>query len=256
MRWYKQLSHVLDADSPREVKERLLSRIVNVCVAALLLVVLAPLLALVAGSIWLSGAEPVLYQGDRVGRNGRLFRILKFRTMTVEGAIKRDLTTADDPRITRLGRLLRRTKLDELPQLINVLRGEMSVVGPRPESPRYVVHYTGEERAVFMVRPGITGASQVLFRHEERMLSGPDPEAYYIRTVMPAKLAVDLAYVRCRSIWLDLKVIALTVLALVYPERAPWGPLRIRLGSTSFAAIGKTIAAGLGDGSICRSGDE
>jgi lipopolysaccharide/colanic/teichoic acid biosynthesis glycosyltransferase len=195
------------------------NRVFDIAVASMGLLVLAPLLALIACVIWLSERRSAIYRGVRVGRHGRQFQILKFRTMRADVTVTRQLTVRDDPRVTRLGRFLRRVKLDELPQLLNVLWGDMSLVGPRPESPRYVVHYTPEQLSVLSVRPGITGASQIAFSHEERILCGPDPERYYIAAVMPAKLAIDLDYVEQRSFWLDLKILALTLVALVHPVR-------------------------------------
>jgi lipopolysaccharide/colanic/teichoic acid biosynthesis glycosyltransferase len=200
-------------------------RTFDVVVAALLLVALLPLLALLALGVWASGPGPILYRGARVGRAAQPFHILKFRTMRPAVAAQRAITVNDDPRVTPFGRVLRATKLDELPQLINVLRGDMSLVGPRPEAPSYVSTYTPEQRAVLTVRPGITGLSQVFFRHEERMLVGPDPERYYLAVLLPAKLKIDLDYVRRRSFWLDLKILALTLVALVRPVPTPALPL-------------------------------
>jgi lipopolysaccharide/colanic/teichoic acid biosynthesis glycosyltransferase len=198
-----------------------------VVVAAALLVALLPLLVLIALGVWASQPGTVIYRGPRVGLGGRPFQILKFRTMALapSSGASREVTIRDDPRVTRFGRLLRATKLDELPQLVNVLRGEMSLVGPRPESPHYVACYTPAQRAVLTVRPGITGLSQVFFRHEERLLGGPDPERYYVAVVMPAKLKIDLDYVRRRSFGLDCKILALTLVTLVRPVPTPALPL-------------------------------
>jgi lipopolysaccharide/colanic/teichoic acid biosynthesis glycosyltransferase len=129
------------------------------------------------------------------------------------------VTGADDPRVTRIGRFLRRSKLDELPQLINVLRGEMSVVGPRPEDPRYVALYTNEQHHVLSVRPGITSSASVAYRNEEQMLTGNDRERKYIESVMTAKLAIDLSYVRHQSIRKDIVVILHTLRAVVLKAR-------------------------------------
>src|SRR5262249_55808508 len=152
--------------------------------------------------------RPVLYRGWRVGRDGDFFRIYKFRSMVVRadrsGGV---ITTAGDSRVTRVGRILRRTKLDELPQLLNVLRGQMGVVGPRPEHPNYVRLYTPEQRRVLEVRPGITGAASVRYRNEEQMLCGEDPEALYRTVVMPEKLRLELESLDRRSLWTDLGLI-------------------------------------------------
>lgn len=199
-------------------------RLMDVLCATACLVVLCPLLAVVALAIWLDDRGPVIYRGQRVGRNGRPFFILKFRTMAAGAGQTRtsEITLRDDPRVTRVGRLLRVTKLDELPQLVNVVRGEMSLVGPRPEVPHYVAFYSAEQRAVLAVRPGITGPSQLRFRHEEALLDGHDPDWYYRSVLMPAKLALDLDYARHRSLGGDLKLVALTALAMLRPrQRAP-----------------------------------
>jgi lipopolysaccharide/colanic/teichoic acid biosynthesis glycosyltransferase len=182
----------------------------DLALAGLLLVLLAPPWLVVALAIKRDSPGPVLYRALRVGRDGRAFTMLKFRTMRVGADAGAGITGADDARVTRVGRWLRATRLDELPQLINVLRGEMSLVGPRPEAPRYVRLYSPEQRAVLRVRPGITGPTQLRFRDEAAWLTGPDIEASYVRDLLPAKLASDLAYVRCRSFWRDLPVLLAT----------------------------------------------
>lgn len=179
------------------------------------LVLLSPVFALIAIVIELDLPGPVFFRGQRVGRDGRLFGLYKFRSMVIEAPQKGPgITAAGDPRITCVGRVLRRTKLDELPQLINVVRGEMSLVGPRPEDPRYVALYTPEQRRVLSVRPGITSMASVKYRHEEAILSQSSLDDVYINKVMPEKLAIDLAYLDRRTFWRDLGVLALTFLAL------------------------------------------
>jgi lipopolysaccharide/colanic/teichoic acid biosynthesis glycosyltransferase len=166
---------------------------------------------LLALLVRLSSPGPVLFQQQRVGRDGRLFWIYKFRSMRVN-ATGPQVTGAADPRITPVGALLRRWKLDELPQLLNVVKGEMALVGPRPEVPRYVAHYTPEQREVLSVLPGITGITQNRFRHEEALLrDADDPESLYIQEILPAKLALDLGYVRSHSAWTDLRVLFATL---------------------------------------------
>ncbi|MFV9504446.1 MAG: sugar transferase [Oscillochloridaceae bacterium umkhey_bin13] len=183
--------------------------------AGLGLLGLAPILLVLACAIRMSDRGPILYQAVRVGRHGQTFRLFKFRTMVVDAArFGPGITASGDRRITPLGRWLRRTKLDELPQLLNVLRGEMSLVGPRPEDPRYVALYTAEQRRVLTVRPGITSAASLHYRHEERLLAGNDWEQYYRETVMPAKLALDLAYLERRTLFSDLRLILRTLQAL------------------------------------------
>jgi lipopolysaccharide/colanic/teichoic acid biosynthesis glycosyltransferase len=198
-----------------------MKRCFDVTVAALALVLLAPLFAIIGAALALTQGPPIIYRGSRVGRDGCTFSILKFRTMAQRGAASGEITVHNDARVTPIGQLLRALKLDELPQLVNVLRGEMSLVGPRPESPYFVAFYTAEQRAVLLVRPGITGPAQVAFRHEERLLTGPDPEAYYRTVIMPAKLAIDLKYVCAQSLWLDLKIIALTLVSLARSTSLP-----------------------------------
>jgi lipopolysaccharide/colanic/teichoic acid biosynthesis glycosyltransferase len=144
----------------------------------------------------------------------------KFRTMHVRPAEHGPkITTHADRRVTRVGGLLRPTRLDELPNLWNVLRGEMSLVGPRPEDPHYVELYSDEERAVLSARPGVTSLASLLYRDEERLLVGDGWERVYVEQVMPAKLAIDLAYVARQSFWLDLKILAATALAPLRLER-------------------------------------
>jgi lipopolysaccharide/colanic/teichoic acid biosynthesis glycosyltransferase len=186
------------------------------------LVVLSPLFVVLAILIKLDSPGPVFYRGLRVGQGGLLFRMLKFRSMVQQAEQDGPGFTADgDPRVTRLGRVLRRTKLDELPQLINVLRGEMSMVGPRPEDPRYVALYAPEQRRVLDVRPGITSQASVQYRHEEAMLARDDAEDIYVATLMPDKLRIELAYMDHMSLWTDLKVIAMTIHAVLQRHRNP-----------------------------------
>jgi lipopolysaccharide/colanic/teichoic acid biosynthesis glycosyltransferase len=172
-------------------------------------------LALIALLIRLTSPGPILYRAWRVGRGGREFTLYKFRSMVV-GAEKNGpgITAADDPRITPVGRILRRTKLDELPQLWNVLRGDMSLVGPRPEDPRYVAFYLPEQRRVLSVRPGITSLASIEYRHEEDSLRCAGCEERYIQEVMPAKLAMDLRYVEQATLPGDIVIILRTLRAL------------------------------------------
>ena len=178
------------------------------------LIVLSPLLLGIAVAVRVSSPGPALYRARRVGRFGKEFTLYKFRSMVV-GADRRGpgITAAGDSRITGVGRFLRRTKLDELPQLINVLRGEMSLVGPRPEDPRYVALYTPEQRRILEQRPGITSMASLTYRDEERMLSGEDWERVYVEQVLPAKLAIDLEYAKRATLWQDIMLILRTVLA-------------------------------------------
>jgi len=199
----------------------LIKRIFDCGVAALGLILLLPLMAVIALLIKLDSPGSVFFAHERVGRHGRKFKVLKFRTM-VQDAPKLGgaITARHDPRITRIGRLLRTTKLDELPQLWNVLKGEMSLVGPRPEVERYVQLWEPALREqVLSVRPGITGLTQIRYRHEERLLAQqPDPEKYYREVLLPLKLASDAEYVRRRSLLFDFYLLLRTFLALFQRE--------------------------------------
>jgi lipopolysaccharide/colanic/teichoic acid biosynthesis glycosyltransferase len=190
-------------------------RLFDLAVCAVATPVVAVPGLLIAAAVRALYGPPVLHRGRRMGRGGREFEILKFRTMTVATGGSA-VTAAGDPRVTRLGGWLRRTKLDELPQLVNVLRGEMSLVGPRPEDPRFARHYRDRYAAVLSVRPGITGPAAVRFRHEEELLRGvADPEEHYEAVLLPAKLDLDLDYVRHHSIRVDLAILADTVRAVL-----------------------------------------
>jgi lipopolysaccharide/colanic/teichoic acid biosynthesis glycosyltransferase len=190
-------------------------RWLDVFVSLVGLIVLSPLALLVAALIKLDSPGPVFYRAERIGRGGQPFHLLKFRSM-VSDADRHGpaVTTAGDDRVTRVGRLLRRTKIDELPQLVNVLRGEMSLVGPRPEDPRYVALYSPEQRRVLEARPGITSPASVRYRHEESLLQGPDWERTYIGRVMPHKLEIELDYLARRSLWTDLGILWQTLWAV------------------------------------------
>lgn len=195
--------------------DELARRLLDVVAAAAGLALLSPLFLAIAAAIKLDSPGPVFYRARRVGRYGQEFRLYKFRSMVADADRRGPgITAAGDRRVTRVGRFLRRTKLDELPQLINVLKGEMSLVGPRPEDPRYVALYTPEQRRVLEARPGITSAASLAFRHEEQLLSGPDWEQVYRTQVMPAKLALDLDYLDRRTLASDLALIWRTILAM------------------------------------------
>ena len=186
-------------------------RMFDIAGATLGLALAGPLLLILAVAIKIESRGPVFFRGVRVGLHGHRFRIFKFRSMVADAEQSGPgITAAGDSRVTRHGRLLRRFKLDELPQLLNVLKGEMSLVGPRPEDPRYVAHYTPEQRRVLSVRPGITGAASVRYRHEEALLNHPDWEAVYLTVIMPDKLKIDLAYIDHWSFWSDLKLLVQT----------------------------------------------
>jgi lipopolysaccharide/colanic/teichoic acid biosynthesis glycosyltransferase len=192
-------------------------RALDVVVAAAGLAVSAPLWLVIAVAIRLDTPGPVLHRARRVGRGGEPFELAKFRTMVV-GADRSGpgITVAGDARVTRVGRALRASKLDELPQLLNVLRGEMSLVGPRPEDPRYVELYTDEQRHVLSVRPGLTSLATLEYRHEEHVLAASaDPDTTYREVVLPDKLAIDLGYVERAWIGLDIVILVRTALAIL-----------------------------------------
>lgn len=175
-----------------------------------------PLMAVIAAVVAAGDGFPVLFRQERIGRGGAPFAILKFRTMIRNAqACGIPLTVGGDPRITRVGRWLRRTKLDELPQLFNVLRGEMSLVGPRPEVLRYVALYTDDQRRVLALRPGITDPASIAFRNESTVLACySDPEEAYLKTIMPEKIRINLAYAQRRSTAADLGILLRTLLLL------------------------------------------
>jgi lipopolysaccharide/colanic/teichoic acid biosynthesis glycosyltransferase len=194
----------------------------DILVALVGLFLCSPLMLVVGILIKLDSPGPVFYGGDRIGKNGIPFKMLKFRTMVINAdQMGSALTHGGDPRVTRVGRILRRWKIDEIPQLINVVRGEMSLVGPRPESPDYVRYYTPEQRKVLQVKPGITGITQIKFRHEETLLSQyADREQAYITTIMPQKLALDLTYIENHNFLSDLALIVQTVRAVFTAAQA------------------------------------
>jgi lipopolysaccharide/colanic/teichoic acid biosynthesis glycosyltransferase len=212
-------------------------RIMDIAIAIPVVLILSPLLLLVAAAVAAADGRPVLYLGTRVGQHGRPFQLFKFRTMVVTGpettagpldsesapsarglasALGVSVTVWDDPRITRLGGALRRLKLDELPQLFNVLRGEMSLVGPRPEDPEYVALYTEEQRRILELKPGITSVAALRYWDEVELLKGDDWEAVYREQLVPAKVALELEYAGRRSLWSDLGVMIRTASGLFH----------------------------------------
>lgn len=188
-------------------------RLLDVIASLLGLLLLSPLLLITGLLVKSTSRGPMLYWQDRVGRSGSRFRIVKFRSMVV-GADKRgpDITSSGDSRVTRLGAILRKTKIDELPQLWNVLIGQMSLVGPRPELPRYVGDYNQEQLRVLSVRPGITDLASIQYRHEEEILGqSENPEEFYRNVVLPHKLKLNLEYIEKMSFTIDAKLIVQTL---------------------------------------------
>lgn len=192
-------------------------RVFDIVVSALMLVILSPLLLLTAAAVKADSKGSVFYRQVRVGRYGRNFRIFKFRTM-VQDADKKGLaiTVGEDPRITRVGRLIRKCRLDEIAQLLNVLNGTMSFVGPRPEVPKYVDAYEDAYMATLLVRPGVTAPSSIYFRNEDEILaaSDADPEVTYVKEILPTKMRLNLEYLDSISVWNDVKVMFQTVKAV------------------------------------------
>ena len=197
----------------------MMKRTFDVVAAMTGLVLLSPLFVAVAAIIRLTSPGPVFFRQDRIGRGFRPFKILKFRTMVPDAPrLGGQLTTGDDPRITPIGRFLRKSKLDEFPQLINVLLGDMSFVGPRPEVGRYVDLYRGDYEFLLMVRPGITDLASLKYRHEAELLGRyPDPEAAYVKVLLPDKIALGREYIRRMSPWFDLVLILKTVFRMPEP---------------------------------------
>jgi FlaA1/EpsC-like NDP-sugar epimerase/lipopolysaccharide/colanic/teichoic acid biosynthesis glycosyltransferase len=199
-----------------------MKRIFDVTASAAGLIILSPVFLLAALLVKMGGRGPVFFRQERVGRGFRPFTIYKFRTMVVgaEG-MGPGITAAADPRVTSVGQLLRKSKIDELPQLINVLRGDMSLVGPRPELPQYVNLFRGEYTEILSVRPGITDPASITYRDESPILAeSGEPEELYLRVILPEKLRLGKEYVNRSSFAYDLKLIATTIVTVVYPGRS------------------------------------
>jgi lipopolysaccharide/colanic/teichoic acid biosynthesis glycosyltransferase len=198
----------------------MIKRLFDIVAATIGLVMLSPVFIWTAWRIKSEDSGPVFYRGVRVGLHGEPFRIYKFRTMIVDAEkLGASSTSNDDFRITRIGNKLRKYKLDELPQLINVLVGDMSFVGPRPEVKYYTDKYTEEEKAILTVRPGITDWASIWNADEGTVLSGADdPDKAYEELIRPTKLKLQLKYVKEQSFWVDLKIIFLTIMAIMNPE--------------------------------------
>jgi len=195
----------------------MIKRLFDLIFSLLGLLLLFPFFLLIGLIIKLDSSGPIFYLQERVGQGGTLFKLFKFRTMQI-GADKFTAITVGhrDPRITRAGYYLRKFKIDELPQLINVFMGTMSLVGPRPELKKFVELYSIEQRRVIDVKPGITDYASIEFRNENELLEGkPDPIDFYIREIMPVKLNLNLKYIHTRSFWVDFKIISKTIWLIV-----------------------------------------
>ena len=202
-----------------DIRGKMPKRLFDIIVSFVGLAITTPLLVIIAGLIKIASSGPIFFKGERVGRNGKPFKIYKFRTMIV-GAEKMGgpSTAADDPRLTKIGKFLKKYQLDELPQLINVLKGEMSLVGPRPEVPFYVDMMTDEERKIILsVSPGMTDiASLWNFREGEILKGSPNPEKTYMEKIRPQKIKLQIKYVKERSFWVDFRIIIKTILKIFY----------------------------------------
>lgn len=206
-----------DQKDDASVGRKYVKRAFDLVGATAALIVLSPAFALIAFLIKLTSPGPVFFRQERTGENGKPFFILKFRTMVKDAPqLGPDLTGAGDPRITRVGNFLRVTKLDELPNLVNVVRGEMSLVGPRPDLPRFMSALTLEQRKILTFRPGITGPTQIRYVAEEELLSPVNIDENYVDNILADKLVSDLSYVSNWSLAKDLLLILYTPVALLY----------------------------------------
>lgn len=193
-----------------------LKRLFDIVASFCGIVILFPLIVIVSILIKLTSKGPVLFKQVRVTKNGRLFKIYKFRTMRENSEGNKQITVGNDSRITGIGHVLRKTKLDELPQLFNVLKGEMSLVGPRPEVPKYVELYTEEQREILKVSAGITDYASIYFSNESELLGEVEnPEEFYIKKIMPYKIELNKKYIKEIGIVTDIKLIILTILKIL-----------------------------------------
>jgi lipopolysaccharide/colanic/teichoic acid biosynthesis glycosyltransferase len=189
-------------------------RTLDVLVASTVLLAAMPLVAIVAAAIVIESPGPVFFRAERVGRNGRRLRMLKFRKMH-HGVTGAPLTLSEDARLTRVGRLLAKLKLDELPQLWHVVKGDMSLIGPRPEDPGFVAERADDYEEILRVRPGVTGLSQLAFATESAILCKSDPVAHYRGRIFPQKIALDRMYASCPTVWMDVRILFWTVAAVM-----------------------------------------
>ncbi|WP_396601111.1 sugar transferase [Algibacter sp. R77976] len=195
----------------------MLKRLFDVVLSLIGLIAISPSLLLISILIKLDSKGPVLFIQGRVGKNNKDFNIYKFRTMRMESNKKGLLTLGNnDSRVTKIGYFLRRYKIDELPQLINIIKGDMSFVGPRPELRYYVNFYNEDDMTIFKVRPGITGLASLKYRNEVELLkAAKDPETYFIKTIIPDKLKYNKEYIKRRNFFFDLKLIGLTIIKVI-----------------------------------------
>ncbi|MCL6590487.1 MAG: sugar transferase [Firmicutes bacterium] len=196
-----------------------MKRLFDIVVSIIGLIILSPVFLVIAIMIKLDSNGPVFYRGERAGRNGKIFRIYKFRSMVVDAEKAGGSSTSDgDPRVTRVGAKIRKYKLDELPQLINVLLGDMSLVGPRPQVKWAVEQYNEAEKKLLALRPGITDWASIKFRNEGEIIAKSgiaDPDEAYLKLIHPEKMRLELKYLEERSFWVDLKIIFQTISSIM-----------------------------------------
>ncbi|MCR1849943.1 MAG: sugar transferase [Paraclostridium sordellii] len=212
----KELLNIKEELSKRKLRLAI-KRTFDIVASFIGLILLSPILIIIAVFIKLDSKGPVFFKQKRVGKNKQIFEIYKFRTMVIDAEkLGKQITVGNDNRITKIGKFIRKCKLDELPQLINVLKGEMSLVGPRPEVPKYVELYDVYQEQVLLVQPGITDYASIEFRNENELLGkSKNPEATYIDEIMPTKIELNLLYIKNISLLEDFKLIFNTILAIL-----------------------------------------
>lgn len=212
----KELLNIKEELSKRKLRLAI-KRTFDIVASFIGLILLSPILIIIAVFIKLDSKGPVFFKQKRVGKNKQIFEIYKFRTMVIDAEkLGKQITVGNDNRITKIGKFIRKCKLDELPQLINVLKGEMSLVGPRPEVPKYVELYDVYQEQVLLVQPGITDYASIEFRNENELLGkSKNPEATYIDEIMPTKIELNLLYIKNISLLEDFKLILNTILAIL-----------------------------------------
>ncbi|WP_207533049.1 sugar transferase [Desertivirga arenae] len=195
-----------------------MKRVFDLIASGFALLLLSPILIVIAIIIIADSKGPVIFKQTRVGQHGNDFKLLKFRTMRVNNSDKIQITIGSrDNRITKAGYWLRKYKIDELPQLFNILKGEMSIVGPRPEVRKYVNLYNDEQQRVLMVKPGLTDWASIEFRNESDLLAkSSDPESFYIKEIIPAKLLKNLSYIEKNNLWIDFTIILMTIKKIMF----------------------------------------
>ena len=195
----------------------MIKRTFDLCSSFIGLIILLPPLILISFAIKIGSSGPILFSQKRVGKDGRLFTLIKFRSMTVQQDSSSTATARGDVRITKIGAFLRKYKLDELPELWNVVMGEMSLVGPRPDVPGYADSLKGTDRNILKLRPGITGSSSLKYANEEEILAAQEnPQKYNDEVIFPDKVKVNLEYYENQSLWLDIKIIFATIFRTSY----------------------------------------